>query len=203
MQTTTRRSRRRWTQQNNAKAEQQLFNVKSTRRNSKFKSCDPSNVIRGVATRRSRLGFFRKLWPSASRFKFIQSRLIKLKLTEGGADFPLVFNVNCILSVNFIFYRLPQCEQRHFGISTHYHQSRCEHRQSDGATFITASATFMVRTTTIWSCNYTGNSIYSKCEHRHSELPITVICAFNAQYDPNINVWGPKKVIYSYFTRDT
>ena len=42
------------------------------------------------------------------------------------------------------------------------------------------------------------NSIYSKCEHRHSELSITIICAFNAQYDPNVNVWGPKKVIYIF-----
>ena len=79
----------------------------------------------------------------------------------------------------------------------------------------------------IWSCNFYSHALFSnecfyhrqselsnalslissysrnECRlRRQSELSITVICAFNAQYDPNFNVWGPKKVIYIfYYTR--
>ena len=200
MQTTTRQSWWWGTQQNNTKAEQQLLKSKSTRRTSQCQSRAPSDVTRGVATRRSWYGFFRSFGPYNGYKFLIQSRwLKKLKLTDGGADFPLVLNVNCILSVNFTFHHLQKCEHRHFGISTHYHQPRCEHRQSGGATFITASATFMMRTTTIWSCTFYQYNLFSM----RTPTFRTIICTFNAQYDPNFNVWGPEKVIYFHLYYDS
>lgn len=87
----------------------------------------------------------------------------------------MVLNVNCMLSVNFTLNRPPQCEQRHSGILLHL-SPRCE--QSGGVTFITASATFMMRTTTIRSCKYYQCS-YSQCEHRHLKLLSLIrMCTF-------------------------
>ena len=80
-----------------------------------------------------------------------------------------------------------------------YHQPRCEHRKSGGATVITASATFMMRTTTIWSCTFYQYNLFSM----RTPTFRTIICTFNAQYDPNFNDWGPEKVIHFHLYYDS